>query len=151
LERKGYDIIGCKWFKNGKEEIYTNTINEYSYSAGPREIDLLELAPTYYSFQITTQNGTLLNSTVKMLTEYKYDHELEKYKLSVYPNPVHSGSLFTLKGVAKDKPIEVYNQLGICVSRSTATDDYATLVLELPAGIYIIRNHNKEVKVTILR
>ena len=151
LASKGYDIIGCKWFKNGKEETHTNTIDEFSYSAGPYETDLLELAPTYYMFMLITKNGTLMYSTKKMLTEYRFDHEPEEHKIMVYPNPVMSGMPFKLEGVVKGSAIEVYNQYGVCVSKINAADETATLSLNLPAGVYIIRNKYKTTRITIIR
>jgi hypothetical protein len=151
LAAKGYEITGCKWFKNGKEEILTNTIDQFSYSAGPRETDLLELAPTYYMFQLTNKDGTLMYSTKKLLTDYKFEHDPPEYKLMVYPNPVLSGNSFIIEGVTKDMPIEVYNQYGVCVSKTHARNDMETLVLNLPAGIYIIRNNNNTTRVTIIK
>jgi len=151
LDYEGYEVTGCRWYKNGTEEIETNTIDVYSYSAGPKRTDLLELAPTYYMFQLITKEGKLLNSTKKMLLEYKFELAPPPAKLIIYPNPVFSGNSFTIEGVTAGSPIEVFNQAGVCVSKTTANDTTATLTLQLPAGIYIIRNHNKEGKITFVR
>jgi hypothetical protein len=69
----------------------------------------------------------------------------------VYPNPTQSGNAFTIEGLTENTPIEVFNQAGLCVKRTTATGEKTTLRLELPAGVYIIRNHNKEAKITIIK
>jgi hypothetical protein len=151
LAEDKYEIVGCRWFKNGMEEVNTNTLDEFSYSAGPNPTDLLELEPAWYMYRLITKNGSELYSTKKVLTEYSYHYTPGKAGLLVYPNPAQSGNAFRIENVTKEYPIEVYNQLGICVSRSTATDDYTILTLHLPAGVYIIRNHNKEAKVTIIK
>jgi hypothetical protein len=151
LADEEYEIVGCKWFKNGKELIETNTLDEYSYSAGSNPGDLLELAPTYYTFTVTTKNGSQLNSTKKVITEYKFHYTPLKSGLLIYPNPVSSGNTFNIEGLTAGTPIEVFNQSGACVSRSNATDQNTTLTLKLPAGVYIIRNGGKEGKVTVLR
>jgi hypothetical protein len=111
----------------------------------------LELAPSYYSFQVTTKHGDTLYSTKKVLTSYGFHFGSPKGALVVYPNPAWSGSAFTIEGVVKDTPIEVFNQYGVCLSRTIATGTTETLSLNLPSGIYFIRNNNKEGKVTIIR
>jgi len=151
LDNEGYEIKDCRWFKNGIEVAETNTIDAFSYSAGSRKTDLLELAPTYYMFQLITKEGKLLNSTKKMLTEYKFELTSPQNRLVVYPNPVFSGISFTIEGVTAGSMIEVFNQMGVCVSRKMATEEAATLILQLPAGVYIIRNHNKEAKITVVK
>jgi hypothetical protein len=152
LANEDYDVVGCRWFKNGTEELETNTIDEFSYSAGPSKYDLLELAPTYYSYQLILKNGMRLSSTIKILHKYQFEHDPPPYKsLFVYPNPVFSGTPFTLEGVTKESLIEIYNQYGVCVSRATATDEKAIFTLDLPVGVYIIRNQNKAIRVTIIK
>jgi len=151
LEGEEYVVVDCKWFKNGKEELETHTLDAYSYSAGPNRTDLLELAPTYYMFRIITDNGSLLNSTLKMLTEYRFNPPPLKSPLIIYPNPVLSGNVFTIEGLAKNTPIEVFSQIGVCVSRTTAHNEKENLRLELPAGVYIIRNNGREGKIVIER
>ncbi|MCL1850144.1 MAG: T9SS type A sorting domain-containing protein [Bacteroidetes bacterium] len=151
LANEGYEVTGCKWFKNSKEEKDTRTIDAYSYSAGPKKTDLLELEPTYYSFQLITKDGSRLNSTNKILTKRDFEHAPLYNPLFVYPNPVFAGNAFTLEGLTKDTPIEVYNQYGVCVHKAIAKDETATLALNLPVGVYIIRNNNKIVRITIIK
>jgi hypothetical protein len=149
LEEEGYDITVCKWFKNNKWEVNTHTIDQYSYSAGPKITDKLELAPTYYYFQLTTKNGSLLYSTKKILTNHIYYTPPPNNNLYVYPNPATSGSVFTVENAIAGAPMQVYNQYGVCVKTIMATDSTVTLSLNLPAGIYLIRNEHKEAKVVI--
>jgi len=145
------DVTHCKWFKNTKEERNTNTINEFSYSAGPKVTDKLESDPTYYFFQITTKNGSVLYSSRKVLYYYQYAAAPDYNKLFVYPNPVLSGNSFTVENAIAGTLLQVYNQFGVCVKTITATDSVLTLSLNLPAGIYLIRNENKDAKVVITR
>jgi hypothetical protein len=151
LTDEGYDVTDCKWFKNGKEEKETHTIDAYSYSAGPKPTDLLELDPVFYSFQIMIKNGSLLNSTIKKLIEYESHYVPLKSPLFVYPNPVMSGETFKVEGATQGSMIEVYNQYGVCVNRTTARNEIETMSLNLPAGVYIIRNDNKTTRITIIR
>jgi len=152
LEKEHYDVTNCKWFKNGIELTKTNTVDEFSYSAGPNSDDRLELAPTWYMFQIKLRNGTILNSTKKVLTEYVFYFPAPPVnKLVIYPNPTTSGNMFTVEGTVNGTPLYIYNALGICVYSATAGDRTTTLALNMPPGVYIVRNGNKEGKVTIAK
>jgi hypothetical protein len=146
LREDGYEYTGCKWFKNGIELKETHTINEFSYSAGPNDGDLLELAPTYYMFQLITNNFGTLCSSKKLLTEYQFEGS---GNLLAYPNPVLSGIPFTIEGVSKENQIYVYNCFGACVYNTVATEKEVKLSLSLSAGIYLIRSNNKRVKIVV--
>jgi hypothetical protein len=145
LREEGYEVTGCRWFKNGIELPETNTIDEFSYSAGPNATNLLELSPTYYTFELQTANFGPLCSTKKTLTGYNLN------KLVVYPNPVAVSTSFTVLGSKKDSPINVYNLYGACVGSVMGTEGITKLSLNLPAGIYFIRSHNKEAKIIVLK
>jgi hypothetical protein len=147
LREEGYEVIGCQWFKNGTELKETNTINEFSYSAGPNDGDLLELSPTYYMFRLLTKNFGPLCSTKKTLTEYHFDGT---GNLLVHPNPVSSGVPFTIEGVSKDSPIYVYNHFGACVYSTVATEKVVRITLNLLSGIYLIRSGNKVIKIVVV-
>jgi hypothetical protein len=151
LEDENYDITGCKWFKNNKWEMNTHTIDQYSYSAGPKITDRLELAPTYYFFELTTINGSILYSTKKTLTNHQYQQAPPNDNLFVYPNPASAGSSFTVENAVAGSLLQVYNQYGVCVKSIMVNDSIVTLSLNLPAGLYLIRNDNKEAKVVINR
>jgi hypothetical protein len=151
LEQEGYKIAGCKWFKNETELLVTNTIDQFSYSAGPKPTDRLDLAPTFYTFKLITKSGDTLYSTRKALNNYNFHFAPPKSPLLVYPNPAWAGTVFTVEGLTQDTPIEVYNQYGMLLHRTTATDAKQNLSLNLPSGIYFIRNNNKEGKITIIR
>ncbi|MCL2246033.1 MAG: hypothetical protein FWC10_02850 [Lentimicrobiaceae bacterium] len=147
LREDGYEITGCKWFKNDIELIHTNTINIFSYSAGPYETDLLELSPTWYMFQLVTENFGTLCSTKKMITEHTFSGT---EKLFVYPNPVLSGMPFTIEGVSKGSSIHLYNYFGACVGSVIATDDAAKITCNLPTGIYFIITNQKVTKIMVI-
>jgi hypothetical protein len=145
LREEGYEVIGCKWFKNGIELTKTNTINEFSYSAGPNQGDLLEPAPTYYTFELLTDNFGSLCSTKKTLTVSHVD------KLVVYPNPVTAGAPITILGTTKDTPINVYNLYGVCVKTVMGEEGVVKLTLNLPNGIYFVRSNNSVVKIVVIK
>ncbi|MCL2511518.1 MAG: T9SS type A sorting domain-containing protein, partial [Bacteroidales bacterium] len=150
LKDDGYDVIGCKWYKNGIEQFITNTIDEFSYSAGPYATDQLESAPTYYSFRLITSNHGDLCSTIKLIDSDKMP-PVPGDKIWAHPNPVMSGAPFTVEGVAKNDEVRVYNQSGICVHTAIATGETITLTLHVQAGVYLVRVNEKQVKVVIIR
>ena len=148
LKEEGYDVIGCKWYKNGIEETDTRTIDEFSYSAGPEIFNLLEFAPTYYMFRLITENYGELCSTLKMI---EYDDSFPNPNIWAYPNPITSGVPFAVKGVAKNDEIRVYNQCGICVHSAIANGETIVLSLNVQAGVYVVRANGKWVKVVIIK
>jgi hypothetical protein len=77
-----------------------------------------------------------------------FDHNIDK--LIVYPNPVSSGTPFTIEGADENCQINVYNFMGACVGSAIATENSVKLTLHLPAGIYLIRAHNKAGKIVIV-
>jgi hypothetical protein len=145
LREDGYEVTGCKWFKNGIELTKTNTINEFSYSAGPNQSDLLELTPTYYHFELITNNFGTLCSSKKILAGYHVD------KLIVYPNPVAAGTPLTIIGTNKDAPINVYNLYGAYVGSAMGEESIVKIILDLPNGIYFIRSNNKVAKIVVIK
>jgi hypothetical protein len=150
LRTDGYEALGCQWFKNGIEITNTRTGNEFSYSAGPNQGDLLELAPTYYAFQIMTENCGLLSSTKKTISVHTpAPAKPENSKLIAYPNPVPSGSSLTLEGVRKGSQIQIFNRVGLLVKTTVATDNTTILTLHLPIGMYLIHVDNKAIQIFI--
>jgi hypothetical protein len=160
LAEDGYEVIGCKWFKNGVEEKNTRTVSEYSYSAGPKATDLLEQEPTYYMFQLITKNYGTLSSSIKYIISYDFSPAAtpnsasvpvieSRSDLKVYPNPLPSGGLLTIESVAKDSPIAVYNQAGVCVYSVIATDSVVTFILPIPAGVYFLRIGDKVIRIVV--
>jgi len=150
LREEGYEVIGCRWFKNGIEEIDTRTINEFSYSAGPKITDLLEPEPTYYSFRLLTRNRGELCSTLKFINT-DYMPPAPDNKLWAYPNPVMAGMPFTVEGVVKGDEVKVYNQSGFCVYNGVAAGETITLALNVEAGVYLVWADGKQVKVIVIR
>ena len=148
LREEGYEVIGCKWYKNGVEETDTRTINEFSYSAGPEIFDLLESDPTYYMFRLITKNYGELCSTLKIID---YDDSSPNYGMWAHPNPVRAGVPFVVKGVAKDDEIRIYNQYGVCVHSAIADRETIILTLNVETGVYVVRANGKRVKVVIIK
>jgi hypothetical protein len=151
LEHEGYVIAECKWLKNNKIETLTHSYDQFSYSAGPKSTDLLEPNPTFYMFRLTLENGVLLYSTRKVIPPYQIYGASAEHNLLIYPNPSFSGATFTVENLNEGSMIYVYNQFGVCVSQSVAQSEKATLSLNLPAGIYLIRSDEKTGKVVILK
>ena len=153
LAEDGYEVIGCKWYKNGIEVKETYATTECSYTEGSDK--LLEAAPTYYMYCILTKNHGELCSTEKIII--KHDKvlgckDVENIdKLLAYPNPLFSGGLLTLKGIVKGSPIYVYNFLGSCVFSTIATENIMPITLDLPQGIYLIRNADQIFKIAIVK
>ena len=155
LAKEGLEVSGCRWFKIAKNSITiplvpTNTVDEFSYSAGPKLTDKLDTDPTSYYFQITTQKGILL-STKKVLPFRTPYMVIGNNNLLVYPNPAESGMAFTVENVTAGTLLQVYNQFGVCVKSFTTKDNIVSLTLDLPAGLYLIRNENKEAKLIITK
>jgi len=150
LRENGYHVIGCKWYRNGIEQLETNTINEFSYSAGPRITDLLERAPTAYSFRLITSNRGELCSTPKTIN-FNGASPAPNNKMWVYSNPVQAGVPFTVEGVAKNDEVRVYNQYGMCVHSAVADGESIILTLNVQAGVYVVRANEKWVKVVVVR
>jgi len=146
LREDGFQYTGCKWYKNGIEEPDTRTIDEFSYSAGPNEGDLLELAPTYYRFELITKNFGNLCSNNKTIDSYTFNKNLW-----VYPNPVLFGGLLTIEGFTQNEPIYIYNRYGACINSFITSENTTTLSLNYAPGIYLIRSNNKTTKVIILK
>jgi len=81
-------------------------------------------------------------------TDYVHKHK-SSTALLAYPNPVVSGSMLTIEGVAEGSAIQVFNQTGLRVSHTVANGEPATLTLNVPAGLYVIRTTNGEVKIIV--
>ena len=151
LAKEGYELTGCKWFKNGIQEMHTNTFDEFSYSAGPNSNDHLELDPTFYFFQITTKNGSILYSTRKVIQNYMFYNTPPTNGLIVYPNPATTGSEFNVENIVPETMVQVFNQFGVCVKNIWATNEKIAIALKLPAGIYLIKNEKNDAKIIILK
>ena len=153
LAEDGYEITGCKWFKNGIEQKDTHTNSEYSYSEGANLP--LEKAPNYYQFRLNTKNYGELWSTQKIIIPsakmlFCPGTEISNILL-VYPNPAMSGSMLTLEGLVPNSPVYVYNYLGECVLKQNTTHNTSIIVLDVPSGIYLIRNDKRIVKIVIVK
>ena len=146
LREEGYDVTGCIWVKNGNQEAETLTINEFSYSAGPNTTDKLEPAPTYYMFHLLTGNYGMLCSSKKTLN---YTPQNDATSLIAYPNPLPLGSYLTIQGAQKDSRIYVYNQAGVIISSTVASDSTVNVKLPSVDGVYLIRNGDKTIKVVV--
>jgi uncharacterized repeat protein (TIGR02543 family) len=150
LSDEGYEPTGCKWFKNGMEEPDTRTINEFSYSLGPNATDLFDFETATYKWQIHTNQYEQLCSSNKSI-EGTASPANKNGSLLVYPNPLFSGTLLTITGAEPHTSVMVYNALGVCVGTYPATKEVTTLTLNLPAGIYWVKNGEKVSKTVVVK
>jgi len=134
---KEHTITGSRWFKDGVQQSAFD--NQFTYSAGTRSSDVLN--GTYHFELITSNNGTL-SSTKKTFNNVKAS-------VLAYPNPVRTGNLLTIEGVTEGSPIQVFNQLGMSVYNTIATGSSVQFILNAPAGIYIIRTKDGDVRIII--
>ena len=156
LNDDGYEVTGCKWFKNGIEETDTRTINEFSYSAGIEITDKLD-QDHVYNFQIFTKNDGALCSSKKIFKPRRYLTSSTEEgifgntgsELRIYPNPLPHGSLLTIEGVTAGSSIVMYNSSGAIVKSVVAKDSTVTLSITVPAGVYIIRVGERAVKIVV--
>jgi hypothetical protein len=137
LRDDGYDVVSCRWFKN-------NDLigEEFSYSAGTKITDQLEAGVQYY-FQIITSSDDEYYSTNKIIGVQQHS------ALRVYPNPVSQGNNLTIEGTTQGNLVELFNYMGVCISKITATGSITELILDLPPGFYVVRSNNQSVKVVI--
>ena len=137
LKEEGYEVTACKWFKNS-----AFIGDGFSYSAGPQITDRLETGAVYY-FQLTTSSHGEVYSTNKIIVGNPQSG------LKAYPNPAPQGSKLIIEGTVQGAMVEVFNYMGLCVSRTVATDFTTEITLSLPAGVYIVRSNNEAVKVIV--
>jgi len=143
LKEEGYAVTGCEWYKNG-EEVETRTIDEFSYSAGPKITDLLETAPTWYMFKLFTSSHGPLCSTHKTF-DYNPVYNSEDGDVIIYPNPASGELNIECKDVVEDistmTNIEIFDVMGKNVSHLTShiSHPISINISHLPAGIYFIR------------
>jgi len=138
-------VIFLDW--NGAE-LKTETVNHGSSATAPAN-------PAREGYTFTGWDKAFDNVTSDLTVTAQYEavtlvhNPVSQAVLSAYPNPVSKGSTLNIEGVAKGSHIEVYNVQGACVCRTIATENPAQLMLDVPAGIYIVRTHNGEIKIII--
>jgi hypothetical protein len=125
----------CTWYRDGVEVGSGDT-----YAASRNNRDGLVVGATY-TFKIVSDGRTYYSTP--------YTHTLTRASAIAYPNPVRSGNMITIEGVAEGSPIQVFNQVGVCVSHIIATGETVTLTLNTPPGMYVIRTNNGDIKIII--
>ena len=131
------DEYFCRWYKDN-----TKIGEGFFYSVGDDFNNQFEVGIPYWFELINNNNDVKLRSTNKVI-------ESTKSVLHAYPNPVPQGDRLTIEGTAEGALVEVYDIKGICVSRTTATGSVTELTLVVPAGVYVVRSNEEEVKVVI--
>jgi hypothetical protein len=118
------------------------------------EADRSPVTITYSPGNIRNKNNDIIsfdivNGSVTAETAPSAANPISKAGLLAYPNPVKRGGILNIEGVAAGSPIEVYNLSGQCVYRTVATDSPASIILNVPPGVYPARTSNGEVIIVI--
>jgi hypothetical protein len=145
LAAEGYYIekdTKCTWYYKANTGNPTELGSGMSYSAGPKKGDYLKTDGVYY-FVLSGSKGTFRS------TEYTHVMQSKSATILAYPNPVLSGGVLTIVGVTEGTPVQVFNQAGMCVSNTLVTSDPFTLTLQVPAGLYLIRTTNGDIKIIV--
>ena len=132
-----YKVTGCKWYEDGKL-----IGEEFSYSAGNKITNKLKTGIPYHFVLSTSSHGEVRS------TDYVIS-SLRSSVLVAYPNPLLPGYSLTIEGVTEGSYMEIFNQAGVCVLRTIAAGNPATLTLQLPAGLYVIRTKNGDIKIVV--
>ena len=131
-----YEVTACTWYKNDEAQNDTG----FSYSEGPNG-ELFKINDRY-RFVLQTKSGEMLHSTTKTISSLRSS-------LLAYPNPVQTGVLLTIEGVEEGSAIQIFNQIGTCVSHTIATGETVQLTIEAPSGLYLIKTTNGELKIIV--
>ena len=150
LERSGINLpadlnSACTWWEILPDGERNRLGNGSAYHApGGRNALKTQADGVWYYFEIQTANG------IQFSTNKQLDDDLTtKSSLLAYPNPLQTGSALTLEGVETGSLIEVFNTSGLRVYSTIATGEPVTLTLNLPAGVYLIRTVQGEIRVVI--
>jgi len=150
LRADGFEALDARWFRNGIEITNTRTGSPFSYSAGPNASDLLQLAPTFYHFEILTERCGVVASTLKTITSHNPVVGAQNFvPLHVFPNPIQSGGTITLENTTAGHQIQIFNRSGMLVKSAVATDGTTLLTLNIPQGIYVIHVDNNTVQILV--
>lgn len=142
-EEHGYIVTDCEWY------IINNGIstrlepNGLYYSVDPKGKQQLE-ADAIYRFELITQNHGRVSSTNGVIGS-----QAKSASLLAFPNPIQSGGTLTIEGITEGSPLQVFNQAGMCVINTVATGNPVTINLNVPAGLYVIRTKDGEIKIVV--
>ena len=129
----------CTWYKVGSS---TPVGEGFFYSNDRQNGSPFKQGDKYY-FKIS--NGSKSDES----TVHEIKSQGKSASLLAYPNPVQSGNMLTIEGVDEGGLLQVFNQAGVCVLNSIATGNPVTLTLHVPAGLYVVRTQNGEIKIIV--
>jgi hypothetical protein len=115
---------------------------DFTYSAGTKNTDLLEVGADYYFELATSSHGTVRS------TKKKYALRSAAYAL-VYPNPVPTGGTLYVETSGAGAAVKIYNQSGICVKQLISTGELTAITLDVQAGSYIVKTDTAEIKIIV--
>ena len=151
LDSLGLEVADCRWYKNGIEEMETQTINQFSYSAGPYATHLLEEKPTWYMFEVITKKHASYCSTRKIIDYCPNKSGAPPKNLVIFPNPTSGNNSFTVENVIEGEPVQIFNQFGICIKNNMAAGEVISMTLDVPSGVYMIRCGDRFGKIVVIR
>jgi len=145
-------VEDCKWYINGDEVKNTQTLNQFSYSAGPNYDDKL-MCGVSYMYKLKFKNRVnWVCSTIKIINDPCCSSYAPPKKLVVFPNPTQATNSFTVENVIKGEVVQVYNLYGICVNSVVAAGEAITMTLNnVSSGVYVIRCGDRYGKIVIIR
>jgi hypothetical protein len=151
LDSLGLEVADCRWYKNGIEEMETQTINQFSYSAGPYATHLLEEKPTWYMFEVITKKHGSYCSIRKIIDYCPNKSGAPPKNLVIFPNPTSGNNSFTVENVIDGEPVQIFNQFGICIKNNMAAGEVISMTLDVPSGVYMIRCGDRFGKIVVIR
>ncbi|MCL2435540.1 MAG: InlB B-repeat-containing protein, partial [Lentimicrobiaceae bacterium] len=145
------EVEDCEWYIDGIKVDNTQTINQFSYSAGPNSDDRLTCnVPYMYKLKFKNRTNWLCSST-KVLSACCDPPNKSPKNLVIFPNPTRGNNSFTVENVIAGETVHIYNQYGIHVKSIIATGDVISMTLNVSSGVYMIRCGERYGKIVIIR
>ncbi|MCL2435541.1 MAG: InlB B-repeat-containing protein [Lentimicrobiaceae bacterium] len=147
------EIENCEWYIDGAKVRNTQTINQFSYSAGPNFDDRL-MCGVEYMFKLKFKNRTnWLCSSLKVIKDNCCNLPGAPPKnLVVFPNPTRGDNSFTVENVIPGEAVQIFNQYGIYIKSAVATGEAISMTLSnVSSGVYMIRCGERFGKIVIIR
>ncbi|MDR3218362.1 MAG: T9SS type A sorting domain-containing protein [Dysgonamonadaceae bacterium] len=139
-----FEINACRWYEDAKA-LGTGL----TYSKGNLKTDVFKPGSVYH-FELDTKEG-VVRSSGKVFAAKK---SIENSALHIYPNPVTQNQKLTVEideadNYLENTPIRIYSLSGVFVKQLNTTGRLREINLSLPAGAYILKVEDKEMKVIV--
>jgi len=144
-EEDNIEVRTCAWYEVDNDGIERDLSVGTYHSFGPRRTDVAKTGYGYY-FVINEGAADQYTSTIKVISD---EAKSAVVQLLAYPNPARSGIPFFLEGIEDGDLIEVFTIAGTLVQTTHATDNPASITLNVPNGMYVVRTKIGETRVVI--